>query len=165
MLHQGAPSGPSPRYYNKYGLLSTQFAIFDPDAFVEVKYYEITQHIDKVFAIFHSVFENVEYHAMGIPISTYWYPHMVALAEKLNRREHKGNVIHINGILMPGHFTRDKIHLNCSGYRLYMDWCVSQTVTAYYKAVRKPKQKRLADLSRSGRKRLNKKIRLSKVSK
>ena len=60
--------GPSSRYHQMYGQLASKFAIFDQNAFVEVKFYEITQHIDKVFEVFHSVFDNVEYHAMGIPL-------------------------------------------------------------------------------------------------
>ena len=155
--------GPSSRYHTNYGHLTKHFVLFDPDAFVEVKYNEIIQHIDRVFEIFHTVFDSVEYHAMGIPIRGNWYPHMVALAEKLNRyleRKHEVNVIRINYILKPEHFVSDKIHLNCYGYRLYMDYCVSQTITTYYKVNRKSKAKRLADLSKSARKSLNKKLKL-----
>ena len=77
------------------------------------------------------------------------------------QKKHTVNVIRINSLLKRVHFVRDEIHLSCYGYRLYMDYCVSQAVTLYYKSNRKSKTKRLAELSKSARKSLNKKIKLS----
>ena len=143
--------GPSPRFFNNHSYRFPQYAIFDPDAFVEVKLYEICQHIDRVFCTLREHIGDVEVYAMGIPLRCYWYPHMVDLAEKLNQyleSKHKVTVVRINYLLTGQHFVRDGIHLNNQGYQLFMDRCLGCLIDPYYKIERKRKADRLLELSK-----------------
>ena len=135
--------------------------IFDVNAYVDVKFGEITKHMDTVVSILYDTFGECEFHAMGISLRSNWDPAMVELAEKLNKYleiKHEFNVVRINCYLTKAHFVKDQMHLNGLGYRVFMDRCIGHMIGPYYKAVCKSKRGRLENLSKSGIKSLNKKL-------
>ena len=157
-VFEDVPFVPSERYFKNPHMKFDLYSFFDPCAYIDARFEEIKNHIDRVMAIINANYENCNLYSMGIIYRPNWLPLSVSLAKKLNlylRDEHHVTICNINPFVQACHMKPDNVHLNEKGQRLFMDRALGPVLEPYYKLHRIPKHMRVYDwsLTKEGRRR------------
>lgn len=149
---------PSDRYFKNPNMKADLFSFFDPCAYIDARYEEITAHIDRVMAIILEQYSECNLFSLGIINRPNWLPLSVELAKKINlylQNEHHVKICHLNPYVQRHMLKPDNVHFNEHGYRLFMDRGLGPVLEPHYKLHRIPKYLRVYEWSftKEGRKR------------
>ena len=102
-------------------------------------------NIDSVNDVIRGRYYGLHLYALGVVIRRNWYP---VIQEVVHRQIMHLNQLHtvtinqMNFFLESSHMCRDKVHLNSSGYSVFLDKGLGPLLDSHYDALRKPKCER-----------------------
>ena len=114
---------------------NAHWIFYSEEYFWEVELMNLYHQIDDVIMELKGQFPETKLYFMGILKRSHWSPEARKVADNVDWYLKKGpqcKLLHMNGLVRPEHFLRDRVHLTGYGYQFFMDKIMTHLLQTHW---------------------------------